>query len=90
MSNMTNVDSAALQAFANALENFKQNVESHCRTLEGGIAGCQRFMKDANSQKALQEGQQVCTDIRACLNPTEMLLEHVRRMVTLLNSAPEM
>ena len=90
MSNMTTMDLQALQSFANALESFKQNVESHCNTLEGGISGCQRFMQDENSQHALRDGKQVCDDIRACLNPTEMLLERVRRVIQTMNSTPEM
>ena len=90
MSGMTEMDLHALQSFKNALETFKQNVETHCKTLEGGISSCQKFMKDANSQKALREGQQVCVDIRACLNPTEQLLELVRNAITALNGIPEM
>lgn len=90
MSNMTNMDLQALNNFANALENFKQNVTVHCNNMESGIAECQQFMKDANSQKALRDGQQICTDIKASLNPAEMLLEKVRRMIQLLHSAPEM
>ena len=90
MGNMTNMDLQALQSFATALENFKQNITSHCNTMEGGISGCQRFMQDANSQKALRDGQQICMDIKACLNPTEMLLERVRRVIQIMNSNPEM
>ena len=89
MSSMTNMDLQALREFANALENFKQSVEVHCSTLEGGISGCSRFMKDASSQKALRDGQQVCMDIRACLNPTEMLLERIRRIIQIMNSMPD-
>ena len=90
MSNMTNMDLQALIHFANALENFKQNVTAHCNTMESGLAGCQQFMKDANSQKALRDGQQICTDIKASLNPAEMLLEKVRRIIQILNNVPEM
>ena len=90
MSDMTNKDLQALQSCAAALEKFKQNVEAHCSTLEGGISGCQRFMRDANSQQALRDGQQVCTDIRACLNPAQQLLEHVRNIIQIMNSVPEM
>jgi len=87
---MTNMDLQALQSFASALENFKQNVEAHCNTLESGISGCQRFMQDDNSKQVLRDGQQVCVDIRACLNPTQMLLDRVRRVIQILNSIPEM
>ena len=87
---MTNMDLQALQAFARSLEDFKQNVESHCNTMESGISACQRFMQDASSQKALRDGQQVCVDIRACLNPTQMLLERVRRVINIMNNIPEM
>ena len=87
---MTSMDLAALRAFEGALEEFKRNVENHCATMESGISGCQRFMQDASSQKALRDGQQVCVDIRACLNPTQMLLERVRRVIGIMNSMPEM
>ena len=90
MSNMTNMDLQALQTFASALENFKQNVTAHCNTMESGILGCQRFMQDVSSQKALRDGQQICMDIKACLNPTEMLLERVRRVIQIMNCNPEM
>lgn len=90
MGNMTEIDLIALQSFAKALENFKYSVDTHCKNLEGGIVGCQRFMKDANSEKVLREAEQVCMDIRACLNPTEMLLERVRQAIYLMNSSPEM
>lgn len=90
MGNMTNMDLQALQSFAIALEIFKQNITAHCNTMEGGISGCQRFMQDANSQKALREGQRICLDIKACLNPTEMLLERIRRVIQIMNSNPEM
>ena len=88
--NMTSMDLAALRAFQSALEEFKRNVENHCNTMESGISGCQRFMLDASSQKALRDGQQVCTDIRACLDPTQMLLERVRRVIAIMNNMPEM
>ena len=84
------MDLQALQAFAQALEAFKTSVESHCSTMESGISTCQRFMMDANSQKALRDGQQICIDIRSCLNPTQMLLERVYNVIGILNSMPEM
>lgn len=90
MAELVSLDYAALKSFELALENFKQNVTSHCNTLEGGIQGCQNFMKDDSSKTALRNGQQVCMDIRACLNPTEMLLEMVRRSIAILDSAPTM
>lgn len=90
MNNMINMDLQALQTFANALENFKQNVTAHCDTMESGIVGCQRFMQDASLQKALRDGEQICMDIKACLNPTEMLLERVRAVIQIMNCIPEM
>ncbi len=90
MSDMTQMDLQALNNFANALENFKQNVTAHCNTMESGIASCERYMQDVNSRKALLGGRQICIDIKASLNPAEMLLEKVRRMIQILNNVPEM
>lgn len=90
MSDMTNMDEQALKAFEKALEDFIQNITTHCSTMEGGISGCQKFMKDASSQKALQRGEQICTDIRSCLNPADNLLELVRSLIQQMADEPDM
>ncbi len=90
MANLTNMDLDALKAFARSLEDFKQSVEAHCNTMDSGISGCQQFMKDASSQKALLDGQQICTDIRAALNPTQMLLEKIRSVIQYMENEPTM
>ncbi len=90
MSEMTQMDLQALNNFANAIENFKQNVTSHCNTMESGITSWGRYMQDIYSRKALLHGRQICVDIKASLNPAEMLLEKVRGMIQILNNVPEM
>ena len=85
----TQISLAELKAFESALETFKDNILQHCRNLEDGISGCQQFMKDQPSQKALQDGQMLCDDIKSCLNPTEKLLDKIRNMISIMNSAPE-
>ena len=90
MGDMTNMDLQALRSFESALESFKMNIENHCMTMESGISECSKFMLDANSQKALKNGQQICQDIRTCLKPTENVLGIVRSYINILNSMPGM
>lgn len=87
---LTQMDRESLYAFAAALEDFIQNVNAHCAQMETGISDCQRYMRDESSQIVLREGQQACADIRACVNPAQMLLEHIRILIQILDNAPEM
>lgn len=90
MSFLMELDEIALREFESALEGFKQSVESRCNTLEGGIDGCSKFMKDESSQKALNEGKATCDRIRSCLQTTDRLLELVRRTIRQMDNAPGM
>lgn len=84
MANMTEMDLAALRAYATDLESFKNRVSKHCDDLETGINSCSKYMRDDNSKRALEKGSQVATEIKACLYPAEMLLEKIYHMIAII------
>ena len=90
MAYMTNMDLQALQMFARELETFKNNINGHCKTLESGIVDCQKFMLDDNSKQALRNSEQLCHEIRESLQPTQLLLEKVNRIIQIMNNMPTM
>lgn len=86
---MTEMDLVALKSYANELEAFKSRVNKHCNDLETGIGSCSRYMLDANSQKALQKGRKVATDIKTCLYPAERLLEKIQNLIRTMEASQD-
>ena len=83
---MTQMDLVQLRSYATALESFKTRITTYCNNMETGIQSCSKYMMDATSQKALQDGQKVVQDIKACLNPSQMLLDKIHNMINIMQS----
>ena len=90
MSNMTQMDLAALKEFKRELETFVQSITTHCNMLENGLSDCSQYMQDANSQKMLTRGQMLCKNIKHAADPIVPVLEKVQRIISHMESIQEM
>lgn len=80
-----------LRRFEAALNTFESDVTNNCNRMLQGISNCRSYMqKDENAKKALDRGEQLVTDIKACLNPTQLLLEKIREMIKQYESEDEL
>lgn len=75
----------ALERFADELETFKKNVLAECTHMERGVRSCQKYMLD-DSQEALRKGNEVALNVRACIEPTERLLNLIYDIIHDVNT----
>ena len=81
MESLTEMDLVALKGYAAELESFRSRVNKQCSDLEKGIGLCSGCMLDASSQRALQRGRMVASEIKECLRPTELVLEKIYDLI---------
>ena len=84
MAEMTYMQSEALQKFADSIEVFKANINTHCNDMEQGISESSVYMLDDVSKRALSDASLLCAEIRALLNPANLVLEKVLGMIETL------
>ena len=84
----TNISAAELQAYAEQLRHFTNQVSRYCDALEKGASHYARYMRDENSQSLCKNSCQLSRDIKACLFPVQRVLDHMQELA-LFMEAPE-
>lgn len=83
---LTKLSLSELREFAEALETFKANIEKRCNHMENGMNSCSKYMKDETSQQLLRKSAQAVDEVRACLNPTNLLLEKIYALIRIMTN----
>ena len=82
-------DIQQMKKFEEAMENFRAKVEGMCERMESGIGGLSSFMEDPGTVRAMGKANKACQDIRAALNPTQMVLEKIKAAIDAAVAAEE-